>query len=381
MNVYFIIGLDIVGTFLLCLLTGLVFRRIGKAQLGLFRSLWIGVLGYFGFIVILAASVLAMVTGHFNVDSKIWLLVLFIGYVVVFTFPVKALSKLSYKKAFLWLTLMFIIQVSIHYYVYLVVLDGVNVDFEGNHTILPEGDGVITGKVISDGKPTVGFRMHFHFTSGFTREVKTDSEGIFVIRIPKKKYYLESWSLSTGTEKPEEFENIVLESGLQDSIRHIYPNKVNFDIVANPRIVLPNFYYSQPLTLYGPADGTMLSDTGNAVFSWAKTIGAVSYKFQIGKVVRQDPFLTKSPIRLIGEGIDKDGSVFWAPLDTTFLVKDTTLIASYVLSHLPMAEEQNPCYYWAVIACDSLDNLITISVHNKFFFAKRNENLKLQLPR
>jgi len=381
MSVYLIIGLDIVVSLLLCLLVSLIFRKIGKVRLGLGRTLLIGVLGYVAFIVILAGSILAMVTGNYFVSSPIWLSVLFIGYLVVMAFPVKRLSGADYLKTFLWLSLMFVFQVSVYGYVFLVVLDRVNIEPRVNQRILPEGDGVLTGKVIAYGKPAVGYRLNFNFESGFPREAKTDSEGIFVIRIPRAKYYLHSWSLSPGNGKSIDIEKVVLESGLEESIRKSYPNKICFDLVTNPRTVLPHFYYSQPFTLYGPADRTMLSDTSNAVFSWAKTVDAVSYKFLIGKVVKQDPLLTRSPIRLIGEGTDKDGSEYWAPIDTMFLVQDTTLVASYVLHHLPMAEEQSPRYYWAIIACDSLGYRITESVHNKFFFAKRSENLKLQLSR
>ena len=72
-------------------------------------------------------------------------------------------------------------------------------------------------------------------------------------------------------------------------------------------------------------------------------------------------------MHLIFEGFDNDSIYFWAPIDTTIYVRDTILVASLVLQHLPKPSIPNARYYWAIVACDSAGHKITGSIHNKYF--------------
>lgn len=234
---------------------------------------------------------------------------------------------------------------------------------------LPEGDGEIVGKLIAYDKPAIGYEIRFYFQTGFTKTIKTDSAGLFVFRIPRAKYRLKTWSI--GSEKNEDWLKEGSEYTLYENIRENFPrdsNGIQIDLISSQRIVLPPFYISRRVFLNTPDNGAVINDTSKSIFAWSKPGSANSYRFLIGRAVKQEPIHTRISIRYLSMGADSDGSLYWVPVDTIFLVKDTTLAASFVLQHIPKPSVRNPRYFWGVIACDSAGYHIAGSVYNKSFY-------------
>lgn len=235
----------------------------------------------------------------------------------------------------------------------------------------PKGDREIDGRVIAYGKPAVGYTIRFKLQGRTKFEAITDSTGGYIFRFPREIYHFDGWSF----EPDKREENEKLGKGLSDSEITIYDNiseNIPFDekgfyldLRNNSQITIPPFFISRCVSLYGPDDGSVINDTEKGVFSWAMTLGASRYKFLIGKVVKQYQAAEKA---VIFKGVDKYNTHIWAPIDTFFLVKDTSIDVAFVLKHISKPQEPSPRYYWAVMACDSAGYQITGSVHNKYFY-------------